>query len=381
MFEKLLNVCFVNGGLCLARLMFDIGLRHAYKITTGNSENLLPKREDMTAKMLFKFSDIVAMSALMNEEKGIRGFATDRDYHMKQQNGRLDSEEHELQEWSAGEDGEEIEPLDQMVRLLVSPDQRQRYQRNNGWNVEEMFSTNSQMGVQSTYEEDLRFATDRDYHMKQQNGRLDSEEHELQEWSAGEDGEEIEPLDQMPDQRQRYQRNNGWNVEEMFSTNSQMGVQSTYEEDLRQYTTAPVEGNEEDRRRADQIAREIENSQQSKFNARLENDDDERDLDKVTTEDDFEMQNKRGGGGGGQRGNFGNRNQRNGANGPPMGNRRADALKGGQDRRGGGTPGRYPTQQHNINSPQNRGMPGNKYEPRPRPTGQELQESFNGNDY
>ncbi|EPB74350.1 LsmAD domain protein [Ancylostoma ceylanicum] len=94
---------------------------------------------------------------------------------------------------------------------------------------------------------------------------------------------------------------------------------------------APVEGNEEDRRRADQIAREIENSQQSKFNARLENDDDERDLDKVTTEDDFEMQNKRGGGGGGQRGNFGNRNQRNGANGPPLGNRRADALKGGQD--------------------------------------------------
>lgn len=64
------------------------------------------------------------------------------------------------------------------------------------------------------------------------------------------------------------------------------------------YSSAPVEGNEEDRRRADQIAREIENSQQSKFNARLENDDDERDLDKVTTEDDFELQSKRGGGGG-----------------------------------------------------------------------------------
>ncbi|KAK6059468.1 hypothetical protein COOONC_02900 [Cooperia oncophora] len=29
--------------------------------------NLLPKKEDMTTKMLFKFSDIVAMSALMNE--------------------------------------------------------------------------------------------------------------------------------------------------------------------------------------------------------------------------------------------------------------------------------------------------------------------------
>ncbi|CAJ0597999.1 unnamed protein product [Cylicocyclus nassatus] len=282
-----------SGIFCACSPEFDIGLRHAYKITTGNSENLLPKREDMTAKMLFKFSDIVAMSALMNEEKVIRGFATDRDYHTKQQNGRLDGEEHELQEWSADEDGEEIEPLDQM-----------------------------------------------------------------------------------PDQRQRYQRNNGWNVEEMFSTNSQMGVQSTYEEDLRQYTTAPVEGSEEDRRRADQIAREIENSQQSKFAARLENDDDERDLDKATTEDDFELQSKRGGGAGG-RGNFTNRNQRNGANGPPLGNRRADALKGGQDRRGGGTPGRYPTQQHNANTPQNRGMPGNKYEQRPRPTGQELQDGFN----
>ncbi|KAK5971432.1 SM-ATX domain-containing protein [Trichostrongylus colubriformis] len=52
---------------------FDIGLRHAYKITTGNMTNLLPKKEDMTTKMLFKFSDIVAMSALMNEEKMIRG--------------------------------------------------------------------------------------------------------------------------------------------------------------------------------------------------------------------------------------------------------------------------------------------------------------------
>ncbi|RCN51284.1 hypothetical protein ANCCAN_02645 [Ancylostoma caninum] len=62
-----------SGIFCACSPEFDIGLRHAYKITTGNSENLLPKREDMTAKMLFKFSDIVAMSALMNEEKVIRG--------------------------------------------------------------------------------------------------------------------------------------------------------------------------------------------------------------------------------------------------------------------------------------------------------------------
>ncbi|KAJ1351527.1 hypothetical protein KIN20_007556 [Parelaphostrongylus tenuis] len=272
---------------------FDIGLRHAYKITTGNMTNLLPKKEDMTTKMLFKFSDIVAMSALMTEEKIIRGFATDRDYHVKQQNGRLGDEEHELQEWSADDDGEEYEQLDQM-----------------------------------------------------------------------------------PDQRQRYQRNNGWNVEEMFSTNSQMGVQSTYEEDLRQYTTAPVEGNEEDRRRADQIAREIESSQQSKFNARLENDDDERDLDKQTTEDDFEMQSKRGVTG--QRGNYVSRNQRNGVGGgPPLSSRRADAPKVGTDRRSSGTPGRYPTQAHSVNSSQNRVVSGNKYESKSRPTAQELTDSFN----
>ncbi|WKY01292.1 hypothetical protein Q1695_015354 [Nippostrongylus brasiliensis] len=273
---------------------FDIGLRHAYKITTGNMSNLLPKKEEMTTKMLFKFSDIVAMSALMNEEKANRGFATDRDYHLKQQNGRLGDEEHELQEWSADEDGEEIETLDQM-----------------------------------------------------------------------------------PDQRQRYQRNNGWNVEEMFTANSQLGVQSTYEEDLRQYTTAAVEGSEEDRRRADQIAREIESSQQSKFNARLENDDDERDLDRQTTEEDFELQSKRGGVSG-HRGGFNTqRSQRNGAGGPPMGNRRADALKGTADRRGGGMTGRYPAQAHSMSSPQNRGMSSNKYEQRGRPSAQELQDSFN----
>lgn len=269
---------------------FDIGLRHAYEITTGNMANLLPKKEEMTTKMLFKFSDIVAMSALMSEEKVIRGFATDRDYHIKQQNGRLGDEEHELHEWSGDEDGEDIEAI----------------------------------------------------------------EH-------------------MPDQRQRYQRNNGWNVEEMFNTNSQMGVQSTYEEDLRQYTTAPVEGSEEDRRRADQIAREIESSQQSKFNARLENDDDERDLDKPTTEDDFEMQSKRGGGVGGPRGGYNMRGQRNGAGGPPMGNRRTTEIKG----RPVTVTVRYPSHTH-ANSPGVRGIGPMRYDPRGgRPSAQELQDSFN----
>ncbi|KAK6059469.1 hypothetical protein COOONC_02901 [Cooperia oncophora] len=89
------------------------------------------------------------------------------------------------------------------------------------------------------------------------------------------------------------------------------------------------------------------------------------------------MQSKRGGGVGGQRGNYNIRNQRNGAGGPTMGNRRADVMKGGLERRGGGMTGRYSTQAHNVSSPQNRGISGNKYEPRGRPSAQELQESFN----
>ncbi|VDO79115.1 unnamed protein product [Heligmosomoides polygyrus] len=308
---------------------FDIGLRHAYEITTGNMANLLPKKEEMTTKMLFKFSDIVAMSALMSEEKVIRGFATDRDYHIKQQNGRLGDEEHELHEWSGDEDGEDIEAIEHM------PDQRQRYQRNNGWNVEEMFNTNSQMGVQSTYEEDLRQYTTAFTKKSESNGSSSLEGHE--------------------------------------------------------------ERHIEDRRRADQIAREIESSQQSKFNARLENDDDERDLDKPTTEDDFEMQSKRGGGVGGPRGGYNMRGQRNGAGGPPMGNRRTTEIKavkppfftwsvstancGGATsptlRRPVTVTVRYPSHTH-ANSPGVRGIGPMRYDPRGgRPSAQELQDSFN----
>lgn len=47
-------------------------------------------------------------------------------------------------------------------------------------------------------------------------------------------------------------------------------------------------GTDEDRARADKLAREIESNQSSKFYANLENDDVERDLDKTTKEEDFE---------------------------------------------------------------------------------------------
>lgn len=53
------------------------------------------------------------------------------------------------------------------------------------------------------------------------------------------------------------------------------------------------EATEEEKARAEQIAREIEQSSRSKFYSRLENDDDERDLDKATNDDDHDPGSKR----------------------------------------------------------------------------------------
>lgn len=74
----------------------------------------------------------------------------------------------------------------------------------------------------------------------------------------------------------------GWSVEEMFRINAQLGVTSSYEGVNDKYCTAEPEGNEEQRRQADVIAREIEENQESQRNCLLENDDDERDIDKET---------------------------------------------------------------------------------------------------
>jgi hypothetical protein len=78
------------------------------------------------------------------------------------------------------------------------------------------------------------------------------------------------------------QNRGGWSVEEMFKTNQSLGVQSTFKDDLTQYTTVPAEGSKEDRARAAKIAKEIEANEKSKRMAYLENDDEERDLDKET---------------------------------------------------------------------------------------------------
>jgi hypothetical protein len=68
----------------------------------------------------------------------------------------------------------------------------------------------------------------------------------------------------------------------MFKKNRSLGVQSTFKDDLSQYTTVHAEGSTEDRERAAKIAKEIESNDKSKRMAFLENDDEERDLDKET---------------------------------------------------------------------------------------------------
>ncbi|CAB3402588.1 unnamed protein product [Caenorhabditis bovis] len=187
----------------------------------------------------------------------------------------------------------------------------------------------------------MGFATDRDYHGTND----DLDDPDFEEWNADEDEgvggsiEEHENSNDLPDQRNR--RGNGWSVDEMFKVNEKLNVKSTFKEDLTQYTTVGVEGTEEDRRRADQLAREIEQNQSSKFYAKLENDDVERDLDKETGEDDFEAvgsNNRRGNNNSGYNQQQNRRSNNMAPNGQPI-NRRADGLKSSTDRRNSGVPG------------------------------------------
>lgn len=74
----------------------------------------------------------------------------------------------------------------------------------------------------------------------------------------------------------------GWSVEDMLKANAMLGVRSSYNDDLSQYTTCNPIGSAEERAKADEIARSIERNTRSKRYAFLENDDEERDLDKET---------------------------------------------------------------------------------------------------
>ncbi|KAI6234536.1 LsmAD domain protein [Aphelenchoides fujianensis] len=110
-----------------------------------------------------------------------------------------------------------------------------------------------------------RFANDREY------GAAGSENNtsaEFQEW---------EPHDDVPHVELDGKTTRGWTVEEMYKANNMLGVTSSYK-DLECYSTAAPVGDRAARKQADRIAKEIEKSAESRNNAKLENDDEERDI-------------------------------------------------------------------------------------------------------
>ncbi|CAD5207989.1 unnamed protein product [Bursaphelenchus xylophilus] len=117
-----------------------------------------------------------------------------------------------------------------------------------------------------------KFKTDREYH------DVIEEDKELEEWQP-------DPDIELPSVY--YEEKKRWSVEEMFAINQKLGVTSTFN-GIETYSTAMPTGDEAARRRAEAIAREIECNDESKYHALLENDDEERDLDKETDLTAFE---------------------------------------------------------------------------------------------
>ncbi|CAD5222491.1 unnamed protein product [Bursaphelenchus xylophilus] len=122
------------------------------------------------------------------------------------------------------------------------------------------------------------FRTDREYN----NGTEVNENEELVEW---------QPDPECDTTEENENNSRGWSVEEMFRANMKLGVKSTFEGVNEKYCTAVPEGDEEARRRAEIIAQEIESQAETQRHYMLENDDEERDLDKETN---FNNRGKRG---------------------------------------------------------------------------------------
>uniref|UniRef100_A0A914V083 LsmAD domain-containing protein n=1 Tax=Plectus sambesii TaxID=2011161 RepID=A0A914V083_9BILA len=121
------------------------------------------------------------------------------------------------------------------------------------------------------------FAMDKDIGAR--NGAFEAgRERELEEWVP----EDEDDLHHLEGREATSHRGDGWSVEEMFNVNKGLGVESTFQDDLRQYTTVDVEGDDDAHAKAAAIAREIEMNPASKHMSMLENDDDERDLNKET---------------------------------------------------------------------------------------------------
>ena len=126
------------------------------------------------------------------------------------------------------------------------------------------------------------FATDREYHSNTTNGY---EESTFVPWNADESVE-------IDESKTDDLANGGWSADDMFDANKALGVESTYVENMSQYTNTPVvEKDSEDRIRAEKIAHEIEQDRTSRTHAMLENDDEERDLDKSVS--GYQVQNHR----------------------------------------------------------------------------------------
>uniref|UniRef100_A0AC35TML3 LsmAD domain-containing protein n=1 Tax=Rhabditophanes sp. KR3021 TaxID=114890 RepID=A0AC35TML3_9BILA len=128
------------------------------------------------------------------------------------------------------------------------------------------------------------FATDVDISRKL-NGKVeDEEEKELVAWADEEldsgvvHGEDARLSHSASNRNGRGAKDNGWSADEMFRRNNEMGIQSTFDGSENLYTTAQIVGTDADRRRAEAMAREIENNVESKKNAELENEDEEKNI-------------------------------------------------------------------------------------------------------
>uniref|UniRef100_A0AC34RQ68 LsmAD domain-containing protein n=1 Tax=Panagrolaimus sp. JU765 TaxID=591449 RepID=A0AC34RQ68_9BILA len=161
-----------------------------------------------------------------------------------------------------------------------------------------------------------RFATDGEYGGNSEEKNIDP--NEFQEWN--DDGAVFVEAET---------HGSGWSVDEMLKANEKLGVRSTYAEDMSQYTTCDPVGTEEERAHAEEVARQIERDARSKHMAFLENDDEERDLDKETNVDVGQDQSNKRFNRNQQRGGRGN-NYRDGDNwrGP---NRPANNNRGRQE--------------------------------------------------
>uniref|UniRef100_A0A183C979 LsmAD domain-containing protein n=1 Tax=Globodera pallida TaxID=36090 RepID=A0A183C979_GLOPA len=141
----------------------------------------------------------------------------------------------------------------------------------------------------------VAFRTDREI-VSGINGAMEDKDPELLPWNGDGEEEEFEHDDFKTDEKDTKRCcinvwEDGWKVEAMFEMNKDKVVgKSTFDESLSQYSNVEVKDyTDEDIRRAEQIVKAIEGCQDSKRNALLENDDEERDLD-VTT--DFKVESR-----------------------------------------------------------------------------------------